>query len=210
MSLDISYRLFFPLTSASIVLDGLSNILLADGEHAVRIAAPDGRVVVIPAADPRPGNPKQAEVVGFDSSPSFVALLSYTVRKKKRTSKPRINKWGEEEFFKVIKTTDFRAANVSIDCGRDYFEVNFANLSNDFGFFESTAVFSKLAELYEEGRGVVAARLEMLENWRAFAPLGDDDPAEEIQLPDGFDEGEAGIDGLVEALIGRLGGGSTR
>jgi len=191
------------MTSASAVLTALSRILLADGEYAVQIAAPDDEVVVLQPSDPRPGNPKQTEVLGFESFDGLDILIPITTRKKKRTSRPQINKWGDEEYYKIIEKREFRQARFRVTCGQRYFDVSFSNISNDLSFFESTAVASKLARLYEEGEGAAAVRVEMQDHWRTFA-----EPHDDIDLPDNFDEEAQGIDGLVEMLIKQLGGSS--
>jgi hypothetical protein len=200
VSLDLSSRLFFPISSASDVLRALSKILLAGGEYAVHVAAPDGQVVVFRPGDPRLGNPKRTEVLGFEAFGGFIAVVPTIVRRKKRVSRPIVNKWGDVEYHKIVRQRVSRYADFNLSRGREFFEVGFSNLSNDLSFFDSAAVYSKLARVYEEGRGVVAARVEMLENWRTFAP-----PHDEIHMPDDFDEEEHGIDGLVDLLVRSLG-----
>ena len=203
MSIDISIRLFFPMASAPAALTARASIVRGEEGREVLVTFPGGGTCALPTGWP-PVDPERPPVV-FDEHVSIplgdVAVIA-VVRKKKRLGRnaaPKVNRWGDVENFEVVKERIYYPADIDINIGQDYFEINFTNIaSRDASSFFSKPMRLRLAHLYSEGNGV-AGIYDSMGEWSSFA-----EPQHPVTLPDDFDEEEAGLDALVEALIAIL------
>lgn len=203
MSIDVSIRLFFPMASAPAALNALASIVRGEDGREVLVTFPGGGTCVLPTGWPPVVGDRSPEV--FDEQTSIglgdVAVTA-VVRKKKRlgcNAAPKVNRWGDVENFEVVKERIDYQTDISINGGRDFFEISFTNITSaDVSSFFSKPMRLRLAHLYSEGNGVAGIYVSMGE-WSSFA-----EPQHPLALPDDFDEEEAGLDALVEALIAIL------
>ena len=194
MSVDVNLRLFLPMTHAVPALSILARMLVGDSDRTVAIVVPDAGVVTLPISD-RLADDARVQTLAVDVGlGGFDTLIAVVTRRKKRLKQPKLDRWGDEIRFKVVKQEDQVPVCIRLTRGHDYFELAIEDVGNNARLFELNGFRTQVGKLFEAGNGA-AGLIEVMNEWYTYA-----EPRRLLDRPDDSAGDEIGIDELVAWL----------